>query len=79
MGVSRAGCHLHLSEHHGDACPGAAFRISTSDVRSFAAELAAKNYRYAKPGEPKRMPWGSLEITLTDPFGNRLTFFQNDP
>ena len=30
--VSRDGCVLHLSEHHGDACPGAALRIATEDI-----------------------------------------------
>ena len=32
MGVIRAGCALHLSEHHGDACPGAQVRIKINDV-----------------------------------------------
>lgn len=76
IGLSRAGCALHLSEHHGDACPGAHVRIATDDVVSLAAALTAKEYRYAKPGPPQAMPWGSLELTVTDPFGNRLTFHQ---
>jgi hypothetical protein len=24
---------------------------------------------------PEETPWGSLEITITDPAGNRLTFY----
>ena len=44
MGVRRDGCVLHLSEHHGDASPGAA------------------------------MPWGTRDMAVADPFGNRLTF-----
>ena len=26
--IARDGCVLHLSEHHGDCCPGAALRIA---------------------------------------------------
>ncbi len=77
LGVSRAGCTLHLSEHHGDACPGAHVRINCGAIADLASELAAKSYRYAKPGAPAKAPWGTLEFTVTDPFGNRLTFVQD--
>ncbi|WP_415660641.1 glyoxalase superfamily protein [Roseateles sp.] len=73
MQLSRGGCVLHLSEHHGDACPGAAMRIRVSDIEAFHAELAAKRYRHARPGLEDR-PWGSRDVSVTDPFGNRLTF-----
>src|SRR5436190_13417823 len=46
--VSKDRCVLHLSEHHGDACPGAAVRIETSDVDAFHKELTAKRYKYAR-------------------------------
>jgi len=32
MQVSRDDCLLHLSEHHGDCCPGAAVRIQTDQL-----------------------------------------------
>ena len=32
MGVRRDGCTLHLSEHHGDASPGAAMGIEVNDI-----------------------------------------------
>ena len=32
MQVSREGCVIHLSEHHGDACPGATLRIETGPL-----------------------------------------------
>ncbi len=76
LSVSQSDCTLHLSEHHGDACPGSAVRIPTRDIAGLAARLSAKNYKYAKPGGPERTPWGTLELTITDPFGNRLTFFE---
>ena len=47
MGISLSDCILHLSEHHGDACPGAQVRISCDDAGSFASRLAAKDYAYA--------------------------------
>jgi catechol 2,3-dioxygenase-like lactoylglutathione lyase family enzyme len=74
MQVSRDGCVLHLSEHHGDCCPGAAIRVATTDVDAYRAELIGKQYRNARPGV-EEMPWGSREMSINDPFGNRLVFF----
>ncbi len=71
--VSRDGCVLHLTEHHGDACPGAAVRIATTDIEALHRELLDKQYGYARPGL-EDMPWGSREMSVKDPFGNRLTF-----
>jgi catechol 2,3-dioxygenase-like lactoylglutathione lyase family enzyme len=48
--VSRDGCVLHLSEHHGDATPGAAVRIRVEDIAALHRELIAKAYRFARPG-----------------------------
>lgn len=71
--VSRDGCVLHLSEHHGDACPGAALRIACDDIDAFHAELTARQYGHARPGI-ESTPWDTREVTVRDPFGNRLTF-----
>jgi catechol 2,3-dioxygenase-like lactoylglutathione lyase family enzyme len=71
--VSRDGCVLHLSEHHGDATPGGAVRIESTDVDVFQAELLARQYKYARPGV-ELMPWGTRDMSIKDPFGNRLTF-----
>ena len=73
--VSTGDCQLHLSPHFGDATPGSAVRIGVDDVRAFAAALRAKDYPHARPGEPELKPWGLHEIVITDPAGNRLTFF----
>jgi uncharacterized glyoxalase superfamily protein PhnB len=75
--VTRDGCQLHLSEHYGDAVPGAALRIEVDDVDALAAELRAKAYRYSRPGTEAK-PWGTRETAITDPFGNRLVFFSQD-
>lgn len=76
--ISRAGLLLHLSEHHGDGSPGARLRIATRGVEALQQELTAKNYRYMRPGL-ERMPWGTLEVGVYDPFGNRIQFFEPLP
>jgi uncharacterized glyoxalase superfamily protein PhnB len=71
--VSKDDCVIHLSEHHGDCCPGARIRIETNELDAFQKDLLTKQYRNARP-EIQKMPWGSKEMTIGDPFGNRLTF-----
>lgn len=73
MQVSLGELVLHLSEHHGDACPGSAVRVEVTGLREFHKRLSAKNYLYLNPGV-EDAPWGSLSVTLLDPFGNRLVF-----
>ncbi len=70
--ISKGDCILHLTEHHGDCCPGAALRIETSQLEAFQQQLSATPYHYAKPGIEAK-PWGH-DMVVTDPFGNRLTF-----
>lgn len=76
--VSKDSCILHLSEHHGDCCPGAAIRIQTDVLEDFHQQLLASDYTFAKPGI-ETTPWGTLEVTVKDPFGNRLVFFAEKP
>src|SRR5438105_4109833 len=73
MQVSKDQCVLHLSEHYGDASPGSSMRIQTSDLDAFQRALASKQYKYARPGI-QEMPWGTRDMTISDPFGKRLTF-----
>ena len=73
MKISNDDCVLHLSEHHGDCCPGAAVRIETNELEEFQKSLVAKRYKNARPGIEK-MPWGSNDMSVSDPFGNRLIF-----
>jgi uncharacterized glyoxalase superfamily protein PhnB len=71
--ISKGGCVLHLSEHHGDCSPGAAMRIETDELDAFHQELVARNYKHARPGI-EDTAWGSRDLSVRDPFGNRLTF-----
>ena len=71
--ISRGECVLHLSEHHGDSTPGSALRIETDELEAFQQQLLAKEYAFARP-QIQAMPWGSQDMTISDPFGNRLVF-----
>jgi uncharacterized glyoxalase superfamily protein PhnB len=71
--VKRDACELHLTEHHGDATPGASVRIACEDVDAYCATLAAQNAAHTRPSVQEQ-PWGTRDFTVTDPFGNRLTF-----
>ncbi|MCE6978501.1 VOC family protein [Pseudomonas frederiksbergensis] len=71
--ISRGECVLHLSEHHGDSTPGSALRIETDELETFQQQLLAKEYQFARP-QIQAMPWGSQDMTISDPFGNRLVF-----
>ncbi|MFA7945812.1 glyoxalase superfamily protein [Pseudomonas brenneri] len=73
--VSLGDCVLHLSEHHGDASPGAAVRIQAEGLDAYLGQLQAKDYRFAKPGI-EQTPWGTREMSIKDPFGNRLVFVE---
>src|SRR6056297_968218 len=64
--------HLHLSEHHGDATPGSTALVYVGGLEVWHATLPLNpNMR----PRVETMPWG-LEMSVTDPFGNRLRFLE---
>jgi len=69
---------LHLSEHHGDCSPGA--RIFIDDFNGLTAyhkQLIDKEYKFNRPGiDAPFYDASALEMTVYDPFGNRLTFVE---
>ncbi len=71
--IARDGCVLHLSEHHGDSVPGVRVYVRMTGLAAWHTELLERPYRYQHP-ELQAQDWGALEMHLTDPFGNRLTF-----
>ena len=77
MQVSRGTLRLHLTEHHGDACPGSTVLVRMRGIEALHRELAAKAYRYLRPGV-ERAPWGARVMEVTDPFGNRIRFSEDD-
>lgn len=60
--LERNGVQLHLSEHTGDATPGALVYFWVDEVDSVASEFGV---------DVREQPWGR-EIELVDPDGNRL-------
>jgi catechol 2,3-dioxygenase-like lactoylglutathione lyase family enzyme len=74
LGIDRAGLKLHLSEHHGDASPGATLFVPMHNIAAYRDELIAKQYGYGRPGIVEQ-PWG-LVMEVYDPFGNRIRFCQ---
>ncbi len=73
MQLSRDAAVLHISEHHGDCTPGSAVRIWIDDIDGMLAQLRASPHPRLFPSAEDK-PWGLREITLTDPFGNRIIF-----
>ncbi len=73
MEVRRGQCVLHLTMHHGDACPGATLRIAVEDPDALLDELCSRAHAGLCP-ELEEVPWGPPELNLIDPFGNRLAF-----
>jgi uncharacterized glyoxalase superfamily protein PhnB len=73
MGISRGGLTLHLSEHHGDACPGSTVYVTMTGIDEFHRELTAKNYKYLRPGLETTFH-DSKCVQVYDPFGNQIRF-----
>ena len=77
MQVSRAGLILHLSQHHGDGAPGAHVRVKTTGIAALHEELDARTYAFMRPALECE-PWGARTVTVIDPVGNYLVFFEPD-
>jgi hypothetical protein len=73
MQVSRGGLVLHLSEHHGDCCPGSTVFVRVTGLDEYHREISAKGYGYLRPGV-ERTFHDSKCMTTIDPFGNRIRF-----
>jgi len=71
--VSRSGLTLHLSEHHGDCCPGSTVFIWMTGIEEFHRELTEKNYPYLRPGLETTF-YNAKCVQVIDPFGNRIRF-----
>lgn len=74
LGLERAGLKLHLSEHHGDASPGATIFVPMRNIAALHDELIGKHYSYGRPNIVEQ-DWGQ-EMQVHDPFGNRIRFCQ---
>jgi catechol 2,3-dioxygenase-like lactoylglutathione lyase family enzyme len=71
--VSRDGLTLHLTEHHGDCCPGSTVFVRVTGLRAYHAEVTAKGYGFMRPWIESTFH-NSIQMQVTDPFGNRIRF-----
>ena len=78
MQVTLAGCSLHLSEHHGDACPGSTVFLRVRGLEDYHREITAKGYGFLRPGIETTFH-NSRNMQVIDPFGNRLRFDESTP
>jgi hypothetical protein len=53
-----------------------AIRIYWENLSLLHAELDAKNFKFAKP-QIEKTDWETLELTITDPFSNRIIFWED--
>jgi catechol 2,3-dioxygenase-like lactoylglutathione lyase family enzyme len=75
MQMSRGTMLLHLTEHHGDCCPGSTVHVEMRGLADYHREVNSKGYGFMRPGlEPA--PWGADIMEVIDPFGNRIRFSQ---
>jgi uncharacterized glyoxalase superfamily protein PhnB len=73
MQVSKGNLVLHLSEHHGDCCPGAKIFIEMTGIHTFHQDITSKGYQYMHPGI-EEVFYNAKCMEVIDPFGNRLAF-----
>lgn len=73
MEVEKDGLTLHLSEHHGDATPGAKVFVWCAGLKDYHKILIGKQYKNNKPGFEETF-YGSWCVEVIDPFGNKISF-----
>ncbi len=71
--ISKGDLVLHLSEHHGDCCPGSTVLVWMKGIEEFHATITSRGYGYMRP-VIERTFYNSVCVEVTDPFGNRIRF-----
>lgn len=74
--ISCHGLILHLTEHHGDCCPGSTVFVWMEGIDEFHARITSRGYGYMRPSIETTF-YDSRCVEVTDPFGNRIRF--NEP
>ena len=72
MQLTRAGQSIFLSEHTGDCKVGGTAYFVVPDVEGCWRDFVARGLVPTEP--PADTPWGTREMVVTDPDGNRLRF-----
>lgn len=76
MRMNLGGVEFDLSEHHGECAPGGRFSIvDFNNLEGYHRELSEKGYKFLHPGL-ESVDWdpSTLEMTVIDPFYNRIIF-----
>ena len=72
MQLTRNGQSIYLTEHAGDCEVGGAAYFIVADVDACHSDFAAQRIIHIYP--PEDTPWGTREMGVIDPDGNRLRF-----
>lgn len=70
--ITRQGQTLFLTEHAGDCEPGGAVYFRVPDVDACFADFQSRGAELSVA--PADTPWGTRELLIRDPDGNRLRF-----
>jgi catechol 2,3-dioxygenase-like lactoylglutathione lyase family enzyme len=70
--LTREGQTIFLTEHAGDCQPGGAIYFKVPDVDALAGDFSARGI--VTVAGPADTEWGTREMSLVDPDGNRLRF-----
>jgi catechol 2,3-dioxygenase-like lactoylglutathione lyase family enzyme len=76
MQISRDGIVLWVTEHHGDATPGAHIVIKIEGLAAFHDALVVRPNPNIRPGLEDHIGGGKV-VAVTDPFGNRIDFIED--
>ncbi|WP_127144232.1 glyoxalase superfamily protein [Pelagibacterium montanilacus] len=76
MSVSRGTITFWITEHHGDATPGAHVAVKVTGLAAFHRALSASDYPNMRPGLDDHIGGGKV-VAVTDPFGNRIDFIED--
>lgn len=75
MQVSRNGLSLHLTEHHGDCCPGSTIFLWMTGLDEFHQEISERKYGYMRPGIEQTF-YEARCMEVVDACGNKLRFHE---
>lgn len=70
--LTRQGQTIFLTEHTGDCQVGGAVYFVVPDADECFRAFSANGVKATEP--PQDTPWGTREMVVTDPDGNRLRF-----
>lgn len=73
MEVSRGGFSIHLTEHHGDCCPGSSVFVWMNGIDDYHQEISSRDYPFMNPHIEDAF-WDARLMIVIDPFGNTIMF-----